>query len=473
VTTPFTLTVRPNSDRTISDARLEAVEHNENWRFATWSVEATGLVLVFLMLFVPTAYQPLKGGLLAFVLAVLAARALVEHRIALHPHVAIGCLIFVVVGIAFIFRGYLAGAPGALRTSTVYVIWPLVNVLLITGLAQEARLWRVARLLVWTAIAICLYCANYILWSAGWLPDVLYLAVDQGQRIGFYDGHVEFNLHSTASLLFLVPFVAAALFSWPRQAPVARVWLWLALVLGLATGLLSGRRAFQLVLVLGLLVALSLRLFLPRKLRGLQESGFRRSLLGAAVAGTIALIALQATYGLNLGVVWSTFKTGFQFAIDPAAQSRALQFDALIQGWLASPFFGSGHGASASSVIRSSTMPWAYELSYVALLYHTGLIGMLLYGLGVTWIYVQGLRIVRRGTSLAPLMVATLTGTTTFLIANATNPYLEKFDCLWTVFLPLALINASLLNGDGTAPSGQFHDGSRHAPIGPAYADNV
>jgi hypothetical protein len=98
---------------------------------------------------------------------------------------------------------------------------------------------------------------------------------------------------------------------------------------------------------------------------------------------------------------------------------------------------------------------------------------MLLYGLGVTWIYVQGLRIVRRGTSLAPLMVATLTGTTTFLIANATNPYLEKFDCLWTVFLPLALINASLLNGDGTAPSGQFHDGSRHAPIGPAYADNV
>jgi hypothetical protein len=42
-------------------------------------------------------------------------------------------------------------------------------------------------------------------------------------------------------------------------------------------------------------------------------------------------------------------------------------------------------------------------------------------------------------------MVATLTGMTTFLIANATNPYLEKFDCLWTVFLPLAVVNVSLL----------------------------
>jgi hypothetical protein len=31
------------------------------------------------------------------------------------------------------------------------------------------------------------------------------------------------------------------------------------------------------------------------------------------------------------------------------------------------------------------------------------------------------------------------------LIGNATNPYLEKFDYIWVIFLPVALINFWLL----------------------------
>jgi hypothetical protein len=32
-----------------------------------------------------------------------------------------------------------------------------------------------------------------------------------------------------------------------------------------------------------------------------------------------------------------------------------------------------------------------------------------------------------------------------YLIGNATNPYLEKFDYIWVIFLPVALINFWLL----------------------------
>jgi len=97
-------------------------------------------------------------------------------------------------------------------------------------------------------------------------------------------------------------------------------------------------------------------------------------------------------------------------------------------------------------VIRAADMPWAYELAYLGLLYHTGLVGLVLYAVGVSWIYVEGIRVIRKGSLLSPLMVSILTGTSTFLIANATNPYLEKFDYVWTIFLPLAVVNASLLN---------------------------
>lgn len=39
-----------------------------------------------------------------------------------------------------------------------------------------------------------------------------------------------------------------------------------------------------------------------------------------------------------------------------------------------------------------------------------------------------------------------LVGTACFLIANTTNPYLAKFDYIWVVFLPVALINIWLLD---------------------------
>jgi hypothetical protein len=45
-------------------------------------------------------------------------------------------------------------------------------------------------------------------------------------------------------------------------------------------------------------------------------------------------------------------------------------------------------------------------------------------------------------------MLPVLAGMTCFLIANATNPYLGKFDCLWVIFLPIALINYGLLNSN-------------------------
>jgi hypothetical protein len=413
------------------------------------TAEGSGLALFFLMLFAPVAYRPLKGALLASLLCILAVRPFVEGRIALHPKVAIGCLLFSFVGTAFVLRGYLAGAPGALRMSTVYVAWPLVYTLLLTGLAEEARLWRLARLMVWTTTAVCLYCVDYVLWAAHLLPDALYLPLDLGQRVNLTTGAFEISIRSLGSLVFLVPFVAAALIVLPRRAPVARRWLWLALALGCPLGLFSGRRALQLVVVLSVPVALTFRQFLPRAVRATGRFRSGKTLFAAAAIVFAVVLAVSMAVGFRFDEARATFQEGFHFSEDPVAHSRALQFDALINGWLSSPVLGSGHGAAAPGVIRSDEMPWAYELTYLALLYHTGVVGFLVYVLGAGWIYGHAIRVIRRGTELAPLMVAVLTGTTTFLIANATNPYLERYDSLWGLFLPLAFVNCSLLSRDG------------------------
>jgi hypothetical protein len=71
------------------------------------------------------------------------------------------------------------------------------------------------------------------------------------------------------------------------------------------------------------------------------------------------------------------------------------------------------------------------------------------YAAGFVWIGVTAHRIARAGWPEAPSLVATLVGTTIFLVANATNPYLEKYDYLWVIFLPIAFVNCWLVERAG------------------------
>jgi O-antigen ligase len=108
------------------------------------------------------------------------------------------------------------------------------------------------------------------------------------------------------------------------------------------------------------------------------------------------------------------------------------------------PIFGAGLGASVVGSIRSETMPWSYELSYVALLYQTGIVGFLVYAAAIVWTFWRGIQVIGEGGQPAQIMIPLLVGLCGLLIANGTNPYLGCFDEMWTLFLPLAVINYRL-----------------------------
>ena len=403
--------------------------------------------LFFMMLFVPTAYQAIKAGLLGLVLAGVAGGTLVSGRIPLDRRLLLAALAFAALGCGFVMRGLALGAPGALQMFNVYVTWPLVYMVLVAGAADAGVLRGLMRVIVTSANAIAIYSIIYVLWSAGYWPDGLYYAFDLGQAIGFYGAYVEFNLYAISSLLFITPFLVAALFVFsPTDAPVTRCTLWISLTLNLATVLLTGRRALLLLLPLAPLLALAFRSWLTPSSKHQSRRLVMRVLMGASALAAILGAAIASFGALAPGAFVSMFATGFQFNSDPVAMLRRDQFMALITGWLAHPFLGSGHGAPAPGMIRSIDTPWAYELSYVALLYHAGVVGLAAYALGVGWIGFMSYRIARRGWPHAPSMVATLVGSTSFLIANATNPYLEKYDYIWVIFLPVAFINCYLVN---------------------------
>jgi O-antigen ligase len=97
-------------------------------------------------------------------------------------------------------------------------------------------------------------------------------------------------------------------------------------------------------------------------------------------------------------------------------------------------------------------MPWSYELYFLSLLFHTGIVGIAAYALGIVWIVFHGIRIIRGDPALRLYMIPVLVAMICFLIASNTNPYLAKFDYLWVIFLPVAIINHHLLKGNAPRP---------------------
>jgi preprotein translocase subunit Sss1 len=119
-----------------------------------------------------------------------------------------------------------------------------------------------------------------------------------------------------------------------------------------------------------------------------------------------------------------------------------------IQGWLNSPFLGAGFGA-VTEIQRSQDMPWAYELTYLAVLFQTGAVGFTIYLMGILWIAWHLITIMRDHTSSVRIIAfGMLNGMIGFLIGSASDPYLLAFDYLWVLFMPIGLINLELMRTD-------------------------
>lgn len=409
-----------------------------------------GMMLFFLMLFVPTTYQPIKAALLAVILSAILIGGLWQRsNFRLHRSIVLWTLILVTTGAVFMLVGAVGAAPGALRVGTVYLVWPLVFTVLIGGLASKVSIEKMTAVLVWSGIAIGIYGGMYFGHVLGWLPDALYFELDQGQEVGIYEGYVEYNMYSISTLLFLVPFLFAALVHWKKWGTpiMARRWLWLAFLLCLALAFISGRRVLWLVLLISPVVYWVLSLFSVSLKNSRTGTTLRPLALLLFIAIAIFLF-LQKELGLNLSAMAEQLFSAFDFSGEESASLRSEQAEALFSEWQERPLLGHGHGAAARGSLRSDEFPWAYELSYLALLFHTGLLGTLVYASCAAWVYWQGLKVARHSSTYGGLIIPILVGTTCFLIGNATNPYLEKFDFMWVVFLPLAIINRHLLESN-------------------------
>lgn len=397
----------------------------------------------------------LKSSLFALLLAATGLDILAGRSARLDFRIALWTLALTATSFLFVLKGILAGNPGAAQSVTVYILWPITFTLWIAGLSEDHILCALHRTAISATLFVSLYGCFYLLTQLEIVPDIgLVSALSLGwdaQAFGAHEGYTQMAIAGMNSLPFLVPYVMASATIeslWTGPEVSWKLSLWAACALGWLMILAAGRRAlFLVVLVTPPLIFLA-SLFLPP---GERRAGKRRVMKFTAVltfAVAVIFVGLALIYEVDRHALWEQFISGFDLSAqtpDGDAVERRQQLIALSRGWLDRPLFGAGLGASVLGSIRSETTPWAYELYYLALLYQTGLVGFLAYAAGVMWIFWRGLAIIREGGREAQLMIPMLVGFSGLLIASATNPYLGKFDEMWTLFLPLAVINRRLL----------------------------
>jgi hypothetical protein len=411
--------------------------------------------LLFLMAFVPFEQQIVKLALVGFVVFTVLLLALRTRVILIHLQVLVWFLILIGTGAFFVFWGILRGSMDALKVFPVFVLYPVVYIFLTGSIARSNSIKTLFRLLVGTSFAISIFSAIYMLSMFGVLPFEGIFSIVGDAVVSVDAEFISYAMPSITSMLYLVPFLLSALLLWDNadDIPVKRRWLGMAMLFSFVTIIFSSTRVFWVILILTPVLTFFSIFMLEKSERRDRRKVFfgnlRRMFVMLVIFAIVPIIYFYSDL-TDMFLSSSTFMDALTFT-DTGSSVRGEQFKMLIEGWFEVPLLGAGHGASLPAYRRSDIAPWAYELSFVALLFQTGLIGVFCYVVEILWLFYMGWKLSRAREKVFLYITPTLVGLFCFLIATGTNPYLYAFDHLWTIFITLMLINMVMLNGGKNA----------------------
>lgn len=418
------------------------------WAVGGVALVPVGAVLLFMILAYPMVLSLLyiKAALFGVLLVVAALKMFVRGRVPIRRGFVIWTLLLCVVAFLFFLYGALVNLPNAWHEGQVYFLWPAIYLVLLSLVVTEDALLVVYRVMIFSSIYIGVYGLIYSMQQFGLIPAykiVNLLSFGDIQGVGLHGDYMQVLIAGLNSLPFLFPFVLTLLFvsyNSPTR-PVGRKWLWLSLGLQLALILISGRRALWVVVIASPVLLYLLRVTHVGVRFNFRVFGY--SVLGIGLFVTLSIGLSSLNWGFDISNVWGVFSKAFDFSAGAGESNviRADQLHVLLTGWESSPVFGYGFGTHPAALIRSVTDPWSYELFYLALLYHVGLVGVAIYVVAVLWLLKTAVHTARAVIGANWFVLPCVMGLLGTLIATTTNPYLDRFDGLWMVFVPVAAVN--------------------------------
>ena len=358
---------------------------------------------------------------------------------------------YAVIGVGFVLWGMMNGGRGTAETLMVYVLGPVAYWFVIQGIDNRSAVRRLhIALLICTfvvSVLVILKMLSVFGYSSHFIDTVLALFPEDRFLVpGRYSPRI------MSSLLFLAPYsISSFVLHGDSHSSMPRSVLGIALAPVIVSVIISGRNVLLLViLILPILLLVSLK-WLSDDLAKTVLVRIRRLALVYALTVTVAF-ALAPRY-----VEWSPKLAGkaliaaFNPSRSEGARVRFEEAEELMASAAASPLVGHGLGKGIDGYVRDSERPWRYELRPLALLAQVGVIGLLLYLAGLLWMYRTAFAVAASSPRMAPAVVVMMVSITCVIIGDATNPYLDQVGRLWMLFMPIGVLNASLLSAS-TAP---------------------
>lgn len=402
-------------------------------------------ILISLSILVPTSspFLNFKASMLLVIL-LMVFMGLLSGQAHLSGRLYLAAFFYATVGLAWSIYGVIRENPGAMPVISVMVVYPLILPLCssLYRPSDSNALYNLFYVCAWLLAASDLI---YILAASSYVGNLLttfYASQYPGFGVDDSDAYLKFTMPNITSVIFLLPFFISALFF--SKTPRAKVYVAPVVLLLIAVGAMSGRRGLILSTFLGPAIAF---MFTRRHSREFQKKTFnwRRGLLTLLVVIAISLCIYLSVSFVGRDYYISQISSIFNFTTNDSNLVRAEQFRSLMRGIVDAPIFGSGAGAAADQ-IRAYKTPWAYELSYVSFVFQYGVLGFLIYASGILYLIWQLILSIRKkGRSSFEFYF--LSGFIGFMLANATNPYLNSFDYMWVIFIPYAIINLELTSG--------------------------
>jgi len=253
---------------------------------------------------------------------------------------------------------------------------------------------------------------------------------------------VEVFIPFTTSFFFIIPFTLVLVFS-KYQIIINKKNLLILLTFNLIAIFFINRNALNLIFILAPII-----MYILSKVIFKRVFSFTITIQSLKIfVSIIGIIFLSSLFFMEeIMILVDNFLLGLEFTSSDAvsAYARYNQFFELLHVIEQKPLFGHGLGATIENYTRSVKTPWMFELSYMALIFQVGIIGTIIYLILIFSLIHKLIYIARKDKRFYALAVGTIVGTISFLIANATNPYLYAYDHMWALFAPLAVINVYL-----------------------------
>lgn len=352
-------------------------------------------------------------------------------------------LFYATIGSIYIFYGLIEENPGAMFQINAYIIYPLFFTFLLRWISSENIIINLVRIILYTNVLIGIHAILYILVALNYLPELFKIDLNDKSFVGIQENHMGLSMPYLTTLIYTVPFSIFLAFAPKnkRQLLVSDFILYTGIILTLIVSFLSLRRGLILAILLAPILSYFFWILKTKQKLSLLIYKSTIYFIKFFLFVIVFISILQLTDVFDFSIIIDSI-----FSLDNSIKASSnehkfIQSILMIENWSSSPVFGHGFGAVIKGVISSDEAPWAYESTYLLFLNNTGLVGLFLYSIGILWIFYKGILVYKNNNKFDYIMGGALIGLLLILIANATNPYIGKFDSMWMIFFPLAIIN--------------------------------